>query len=129
MFFHTCLSLKCKTTAAVSDSLLGPFEYVETLFSTFHHNPRLVVDPATNKYLLFMIGGSLNGTDDCNLRTPHALGLRKRLAPRSGPRRAPGGTGQPSIPTRARSPKTTGPAQRPPEGPRRDGATFEPHMR
>ena len=53
MFFHTCLSLKCKTTAAVSDSLLGPFEYVETLY------------PATNKYLLFMIGGSLNGTDDC----------------------------------------------------------------
>ena len=52
-------------THAVSDSLLGPFEYVETLFSTFHHNPRLVVDPATNKFLLFMIGGSLNGTDDC----------------------------------------------------------------
>jgi len=78
MFFHTCLSLKCKTTAAVSDSLLGPFEYVETLFSTFHHNPRLVVDPATNKYLLFMIGGSLNGTDDCNLRTPHALGEWRR---------------------------------------------------
>ena len=66
MFFHTCLSLKCKTTAAVSDSLLGPFEYVETLY------------PATNKYLLFMIGGSLNGTDDCNLRTPHALGEWRR---------------------------------------------------
>ena len=28
-----------------------------------------------------------------------------------------------------RSPKTTGPAQRPPEGPRRDGATFEPDTR
>ncbi|GMI50334.1 hypothetical protein ScalyP_jg4483 [Parmales sp. scaly parma] len=58
-----------------------------------------------------------------NLRTLYVLaffrrisGLRKRLAPRSGPRRAPGGTGQPSNPTRARSPKTTGPAQRPPEG-------------
>ena len=34
----------------------GPFTFKETLFDTFHHNPRLVRLP-TRGFLLFMIGG------------------------------------------------------------------------
>ncbi|GMH50982.1 hypothetical protein TL16_g00918 [Triparma laevis f. inornata] len=53
-------------THAVSKELTGPFEFKETLFDTFHHNPRLTYDPSTKQYLLFMIGGDLSSTSDCS---------------------------------------------------------------
>ena len=41
---------------AVSESLEGPYKYNDTLFDTFHHNPRLV-KANDGSFLLFMIGG------------------------------------------------------------------------
>ncbi|GMH80697.1 hypothetical protein TrST_g6054 [Triparma strigata] len=53
-------------THATSKNISGPYEFRETLFDTFHHNPRLTFDAASGKYLLFMIGGDLDGTEDCS---------------------------------------------------------------
>jgi len=53
-------------THATSERLLGPYEFKETLFKTFHHNPRLTREPGGGLYLLFMIGGHADGTDDCS---------------------------------------------------------------
>ncbi|GMI28004.1 hypothetical protein TeGR_g8808 [Tetraparma gracilis] len=55
-----------QVTHATSPTIDGPYKFVSTLFETFHHNPRLTVDPATGDYLLFMIGGDLPSTPDCS---------------------------------------------------------------
>jgi hypothetical protein len=55
-----------QVTHATSPTIDGPYKFVSTLFETFHHNPRLTVDPATGDYLLFMIGGNLPSTPDCS---------------------------------------------------------------
>jgi hypothetical protein len=41
---------------AVSSDPMGPYEYVETVFGTFHHNPQ-VVRLDTGELLMYMIGG------------------------------------------------------------------------
>jgi len=47
---------------ATATTVEGPFTFKETVFDTFHHNPRLIQDPSDGSYLLFMIGGQHNGT-------------------------------------------------------------------
>ena len=49
-------------THATSTTLEGPYTFKETVFDTFHHNPRLIQDPSDGSYLLFMIGGPHSGT-------------------------------------------------------------------
>ena len=49
-------------THATATTLDGPYTFKETIFDTFHHNPRLVKDPSDGSYLLFMIGGTHPGT-------------------------------------------------------------------
>ena len=61
-------------THAVADRPEGPFAFKETLFDTFHHNPRLTRDPETGDYLLFMIGGNVDGTAPGCEGLPDAVG-------------------------------------------------------
>lgn len=56
-------------THAVSSAPDGPYEYVSTVFGTFHHNPTVLRHPTENLYLMFMIGGPLEGTMDCSSRS------------------------------------------------------------
>eukprot|EP00928_Gymnodinium_smaydae_P080033 TRINITY_DN63832_c0_g1_i1.p1 TRINITY_DN63832_c0_g1~~TRINITY_DN63832_c0_g1_i1.p1 ORF type:complete len:404 (-),score=3.48 TRINITY_DN63832_c0_g1_i1:124-1335(-) len=61
-----------RITHAVADSPEGPYRFHSTVFETFHHNPTVVrhVDSRGNSlYLMYLIGGKMEGTLDCSSRS------------------------------------------------------------
>jgi hypothetical protein len=53
---------------AVAGKPEGPYKFKETLFKTFHHNPT-VRKLKDGTFLMFMIGGTIAGTDDCSSKS------------------------------------------------------------
>ncbi|KAH9235803.1 hypothetical protein K456DRAFT_1832126 [Colletotrichum gloeosporioides 23] len=43
----------------------GPYNYAQTLFGTFHHNPTTIWSPADEKYLIYFIGKDYEVGDVC----------------------------------------------------------------
>ncbi|KZL63570.1 hypothetical protein CI238_02932 [Colletotrichum incanum] len=43
----------------------GPYNYAQTLFSTFHHNPTVIWSPADTKFLIYFIGKDVEVGDVC----------------------------------------------------------------
>ncbi|WQF84786.1 Putative EGF-like domain, glycosyl hydrolase, five-bladed beta-propellor domain superfamily [Colletotrichum destructivum] len=43
----------------------GPYNYAQTLFSTFHHNPTTIWSPADQKFLIYFIGKDVEVGDVC----------------------------------------------------------------
>ncbi|KAI0015020.1 hypothetical protein F4780DRAFT_130638 [Xylariomycetidae sp. FL0641] len=44
----------------------GPYDYAQTLFETFHHNPTTIWSPADERYLLYCIGQDKETPDECS---------------------------------------------------------------
>ncbi|KAI0164580.1 hypothetical protein GGR57DRAFT_204413 [Xylariaceae sp. FL1272] len=44
----------------------GPYDFAQSLFGTFHHNPTVIYSPADDKYLLYCIGKDVEAPTTCS---------------------------------------------------------------